>query len=45
MKLLKKISLLTLLSLILVSCDPLMVYDHFEKTNQGEWNWNDIKTL
>jgi gliding motility-associated lipoprotein GldH len=45
MKLFKKISSLVLLSLILGSCDPLMVYDHFEKTNQGKWNWNDIKSF
>ena len=37
--------LLTTLSIIAVSCDPNMVYDHFEKTAQGKWSWDDVKTF
>ena len=28
-----------------VSCDPDMVYDHFEKTAGGKWSWDDVKTF
>jgi gliding motility-associated lipoprotein GldH len=44
MKLLKVI-LFTAVVLGAVSCDPKMVYDHFEKTSKGTWSWDDVKTF
>ena len=29
--------------LIFHSCDPGMVYDNFQKTDKGEWSWEDKK--
>ncbi|HYW95062.1 MAG TPA: gliding motility lipoprotein GldH [Bacteroidales bacterium] len=37
--------LFTALVFGMVSCDPNMVYDHFEKTNDGQWSWDDVKTF
>jgi gliding motility-associated lipoprotein GldH len=34
--------LLTLLILPVSSCDPLMVYDEYMNTKDGEWRWNDV---
>ena len=31
----------TALLLLLNSCDPGMVYDHFETMDKGVWNWRD----
>ncbi len=33
------------LAICTVSCDPNMVYDHFEKTENGEWSWDDVKSF
>lgn len=37
--------LFTVLIFAAVSCDPDMVYDHFEKTEHGQWLWDDVKTF
>ena len=34
---------LTVLLLYLRSCDPDMVYDHYETTEGGMWSWQDAK--
>lgn len=31
--------------LLIQACDPGMVYDHFEKTPGGNWNWNEPLTF
>jgi gliding motility-associated lipoprotein GldH len=33
--------IVTLLLLHMVSCDPGMVYDQYERTDQGVWKWQD----
>jgi len=33
------------LLLILYSCDPDMVYDNYQKTENGKWTWNDKKVF
>lgn len=40
-----KISLISffVFSLLLSSCDPGMVYDHFEAVDKRQWNWDDVK--
>ena len=41
----KKIIFITGIILIFSSCDPDMVYDKFQKTNNGIWSWADKKTF
>lgn len=36
-------ALLLFSCLLLVSCDPSMVYDHYEATDGGQWKWQDKK--
>lgn len=40
-----KISLISIfMFLVLVSsCDPGMVFDHFEAVDKRQWNWDDVK--
>lgn len=37
--------LFILFFLILQSCDPNMVYDHFEKVENQNWKWDDVKVF
>jgi len=34
-----------LLILVLSACDPNMEYDNFQKTENGEWSWEDKKVF
>ncbi len=36
-----KITLVPLLLLFVVSCDPDMVYDQYKRTENGVWKWQD----
>lgn len=41
----KIISLFIVILFVTSSCDPGMVYDHFEKIPDQQWEWKDIKTF
>ncbi len=40
-----KVAVFVALTFAVVSCDPDMVYDHFDKTANGMWSWDDVKTF
>jgi len=40
-----KFLLFFVLTFTLASCDPQMVFDKFEPTENGMWAWNDVKTF
>lgn len=31
--------------IILCSCDPVMIYDNYQKTEKGNWSWEDKKVF
>ena len=39
----KSLFVILVLSLLVVSCDPLMVCDEYSKTEEGQWKWSDKK--
>ena len=41
----KNLIFITGIFLILSSCDPDMVFDKFQKTENGKWSWADKKTF
>lgn len=38
----QRFTIVCLLILALASCDPLVVYDRFKTTDNGNWRWNDV---
>jgi len=41
----KTLIIFSLVLFMAVSCDPLMYYDEYRKTEDGQWKWSDKKSF